>query len=87
MSKEIACYIQEEETMTEAWARLGIFRNNHLLFIQDLMQEVRAFLKLKKQDYERLLDYYLLLLDLIKAANKAGLRDEFLTQAYIEEMT
>ena len=50
------------------------------------MQEVRAFLKLKKQDYERLLDYYLLLLDLIKAANKAGLRDEFLTQAYIEEM-
>jgi hypothetical protein len=51
------------------------------------MQEVRAFLKLQEQDYERLLDYYLLLLDLIKAANKAGLRDEFLTQAYIEEMT
>jgi hypothetical protein len=87
MSKEIARYIQEEETMTEAWARLGIFRNSPLQLIQDLMQEVRAFLKLMEQDYERLLDYYLLLLDLIKAANKAGLRDEFLTQAYIEEMT
>jgi hypothetical protein len=56
-------------------------------FILDLMQEVRAFLKLEEQEYERLLDYYSLLLNLIKEASKAGYRNGFLTQAHIEEMT
>jgi hypothetical protein len=51
------------------------------------MQEVRAFLKLEEQEYERLLDYYSLLLNLIKEASKAGYQNGFLTQAYIEEMT
>jgi hypothetical protein len=37
--------------------------------------------------FERLLDHYLLLLNLIKEASIAGYRNGFLTQAYIEEMT
>jgi hypothetical protein len=37
--------------------------------------------------FERLLDYYSLLLNLIKEASIAGNRNGFLTQAYIEEMT
>jgi hypothetical protein len=41
------------------------------------MQEVRAFLKLEEQEYERLLDYYSLLLNLIKEASKAGYRNGF----------
>ncbi len=87
MSEEIARYIQGEETMTEAWAGLDTLRNSPMRFILDLMQEVRAFLKLKEQEYERLLDYYSLLLNLIKEASKAGYRNGFLKQAYIEEMT
>jgi len=58
--------------MTEAWARLDTLRNSPMRFILDLMQEVRAFLKLEEQEYERLLDYYSLLLNLIKEASKAG---------------
>jgi hypothetical protein len=73
--------------MTEAWAGLDTLRNSPMRFILDLMQEVRAFLKLEEQEYERLLDYYPLLLNLIKEASKAGYRNGFLTQAYIEEMT
>ncbi len=60
MSKEIASYIliQGAETMKEAWAGLDALRNSPRRFILDLMQEVRAFLKLQEQDCERLLDYY-----------------------------
>jgi hypothetical protein len=87
MSKETAHYIEGEETMAEAWARLDIFRSDPLLFIRDLMQEIRASPKLKEHEYEKLLHYYLLLRDLIKEATRAGQRGMFLTQAYIEEMT
>jgi hypothetical protein len=73
--------------MTEAWAGLDTLRNSPMRFILDLMQEVRAFLKLEEQEYERLLNYYSLLLNLIKEASKAGYRNGFFTQAYIEEMT
>jgi hypothetical protein len=72
MSKEIAHYIRGEETMVEAWGRLNMFNNDPLLFIRDLMQEIRASPRLKEQEYERLLRYYLLLLDLIRDADKAG---------------
>jgi hypothetical protein len=87
ISKEFAYRIRRAETMTEAWARLDTLCNSPMRFILDLMQEVRAFLKLEEQEYERLLDYYSLLLNFIKEASKAGYRNGFLTQAYIEEMT
>jgi hypothetical protein len=87
MSKEIAHYIRWEETMAEAWGRLDIFHYDPLLFIRDLMQEIRASPRLKEREYEKLLRYYLLLLDLIREADKAGQRRMFLTEAYIEEMT
>jgi 5'-deoxynucleotidase YfbR-like HD superfamily hydrolase len=87
MSKEIAHYIGGEETMPEAWARLDMFHDHPPLFIRDLMQEIRASPKLKEQEYEKLLHYYLLLLDLIKETNRAGQGGMFLTQACIEEMT
>jgi hypothetical protein len=84
MNKEIVRYISGEATMAEAWTSLDILRSDPLLFIRDLVQEIRASPKLEEQEYEKLILYYLLLLDLIKEANRTGQQGMFLTQAYIE---
>ncbi len=74
--------------MEVAWGMLDVFFDNPMpmVFIKDLMQELRGFSMIKDREDERLMDYYVLLQSHIEEADKAGLLNMLLILANMEEM-
>jgi hypothetical protein len=72
--------------MPAAWAILDTFYDDPMQFARDLMQDIQAVHKIKENEFDRLLEYYILLQGHIAEADKADQGDMLLIPANIEEM-
>jgi hypothetical protein len=75
MDKKVADRIRSAETMAAYWRMLDLFFDQPGQFAQYLLADVSMFKKIHVQytDYERLLEYYVLLQANIKEVRNAGL--------------
>jgi hypothetical protein len=71
MIKKIEDPICWKEAMTVAWAMLFVYYSDHEQFANDLMQAVQMITKMRDQEFDKLLNYYILLQDNIDKAGKA----------------
>jgi hypothetical protein len=68
-------------------ALLDMFNDNPLTFIPDLMQDIRAVSEIKEDEYEKTIEYYVLLQSHIAEADKVNLGGMLLIPANIADMT
>ena len=87
LPEKVAERIKKVEGMPAAWRMLDTYYDDPVQFARDLLQDVTAVSKIKEYEFDRLLDYYVLLAAHIDEAGKAQQLGIFLTPANIEEMT
>jgi hypothetical protein len=61
LDKKVVDRRRSKETMAEFWRLLDSFYNRPAELAQDLLTEISAFKKIQYYNYERLLEYYVLL--------------------------
>jgi hypothetical protein len=87
MSKEIGNYIKMKGSMPEAWERLDMLYDDPLIFTRELVREVLRYSKIQDPEYEKLFNYYCTVEQVIKEADKAGVKKTFFFFSNIDEMT
>jgi hypothetical protein len=87
MSKEIGNYIKVKGSMPEAWERLDMLYDDPLIFTRELVREVLRHSKIQDPEYEKLFNYYCTVEQVIKEADKAGVKKTFFFFSNIDEMT
>jgi hypothetical protein len=87
MSKEIGNYIKVKGSMPEAWERLDMLYDDPLIFTRELVREVLRYSKIQDPEYEKLFNYYCTVEQVIKEADKAGVKKTFFFFSNIDEMT
>jgi hypothetical protein len=75
MIKKIGDPICWKETMMVAWAMLFVYYSDPVQFAKDLMQAVHMITKMRDKEFDKLLNYYILLQDNIDKAGKAEQQD------------
>jgi hypothetical protein len=86
LPERVAARIRRAESMPVAWAILDTFYNDPVQFARDLMQDIQAVQKIRENEFEKLLEYYILLQGHIAEGDKADQGDMLLIPANIEEM-
>jgi hypothetical protein len=86
LPERVAARVRRAESMPAAWAILDTFYDHPVQFARDLMQDIQVVQKIREHEFERLLEYYILLQGHIAEADKADQGDMLLIPANIEEM-
>jgi hypothetical protein len=81
VDKKVADMLRCEVTMAGCWRLLDPFFSRPTQFAQDLLTEITDTKRIQFAEYEKLLDYYVLLRTHITEAKKANMIEVLLTQA------
>jgi hypothetical protein len=80
LDKKVADRLRCEETMAGCWRLLDPFYSRPKQFAQDLVAEIAATKRMQFAEYEKLLEYYVLMRTNITEAKKANMMEVLLTQ-------